>query len=94
MQEFRNDPKSLFKVLNEITGKQKESVVPMNEDNQETAEKMSNFYIEKVIKIREEISKQQNSKSSKVVELQNRASENGSPIFEKFEQMNIYELKM
>ena len=59
-----NDPKGLYKVLNELSGNKKEVILPSNNSEQETAEKMSQFYTDKVDKIRNHISSELSSYSN------------------------------
>ena len=47
-----NDSKNLYKVLNGLTGHKKDIILPNGDSESITAEKMSDFYVEKVSKIR------------------------------------------
>ena len=53
--KHKNDGKNLFKILNDLTGRKKESILPTEECNSAMAEKFSDFYIEKVSNIRNNI---------------------------------------
>ena len=56
IQRLQNDPKGLYKVLNELTGGKSEIILPSQESDSLTAEMMAKFYINKVQKIRDVIS--------------------------------------
>ena len=52
ISSFTNDPKSLFKVIRDLTGYKQEKVFPSQDCERVTAEKMCDFYLNKVEKIR------------------------------------------
>jgi hypothetical protein len=55
IQHLKNDARGLYRVLNELTGGEKENILPSQESNSVTADKMAEFYINKVKKIRDAI---------------------------------------
>ena len=55
ISKYKKDGKNMFKVLNDLTGRKKETVLPTQECNSVVAEKLSDFYVEKVVNIRKRI---------------------------------------
>ena len=55
IKSYKGDSKNMYKVLNELCGNQKNTVLPSIDTENVTAEKLSVFYVEKVENIRKNI---------------------------------------
>jgi hypothetical protein len=55
LEDNKNDPKCLHKTINQLTGKKIDPIYPRHGESQQISENMSNFFIKKVEKIRDEI---------------------------------------
>ena len=94
IQKCKNDPKSLYKILNELTGNKKARITPTNEPEIITAEQMSDFYVEKVLNIRQSINAEGSPdeplmKHDKVTTRKHPSSS----VFADFREINVNELK-
>ena len=54
---FQHDSKNLYKVLNELTGNKREVILPAKHSSSLTAKEMADFYVNKVVTIRQNICK-------------------------------------
>ena len=55
IQRYKQDPRNLYKILTTLSGKNKEKIFPTSDPEETTANKMADFYADKVAKIREMI---------------------------------------
>ena len=69
--EHLKDSKSLYSVLDKVTGCSKERKIPTNKSNIEIAEELATFYTEKISRIRENISTPKESMNSSLVPCSN-----------------------
>ena len=80
-----SDPKRLFKILGSISGTTKERILPTFDSNVVVAEKLSAFFVNKVINIRNQIQLTQHPCSESI-------QESRLVLLDKFNQTNITEL--
>ena len=90
IQRKQKDPKQLHKILKGVTGNQKERILPSIDSKEDTAEKMADFYIQKVEKIQQKIQKHKNSYKNTNLKYKN--STNVQPL-NFFKQINMDTLK-
>ena len=57
LDESKKDMKSMYKTLNRVLGQEKELIYPTNKDAKTVADELSEFFSNKILKIRESISK-------------------------------------
>ena len=55
IMDYKDEPKKMFKTLSKLSGSAKKNILPTFAEKHIVAEKLSNFYIEKVMKIRSKI---------------------------------------
>ena len=94
IKSSKNDSKSLYKVLNELSGNKKNTVLPSKDDEKETAEKMAQFYVDKVDNIRNKILTENTKKGSiseKAISIQSNSKQLTSLI--SFKELNIDSIK-
>ena len=94
IRKSKDDPKSLYKILNRLTGKTKEKVLPTSDPEEVTAENLSEFYLEKVEKIRKSITLDtSNSKNSSPRSRSTTHKNQHCNRFESFEEIDSNNLK-
>ena len=63
----KGDSKVLFRTLNELTGTNKEKVLPSTGSESKVCEEMSEFFLNKVLTIREDIKIKQTSNNTAMI---------------------------
>ena len=85
----KNESKNLSKCLKDLTGTQNEHIVPTKPNKHQIAEEFSDFYVEKVLNIRNRI---QQTKTSVNMSVQIDNKELPQIKFSRFNTININEL--
>ena len=85
------DSKRLYKVLHSLTGKKTDKVFPDKENEHQTAEKMSDFFVEKVNNIRRNILEGNNS--SNIINTKFEQTKSVTTSFNDFQKITLKTLK-
>ena len=91
LRKFNGDSKNLYKVLNELSGNKKPNIFPTSEPENIIANKMSSFYVNKILNIRNEISLSSNN--TNITMTNPNSNENNSSIFHTFREIDLSTLK-
>ena len=89
----KGDSKVLFRTLNELTGTNKEKVLPSTGSESKVCEEMSEFFLNKVLTIREDIKIKQTSNNTAMIAGVNDSKLAGTASLPSFKKINICELK-
>ena len=95
INKYKSDSKGLYTVLNELTGNKKERKLPTNFSETVTVEKIADFYVEKVLNIRQNIlnsTKQKDEPEQTGPELITNQNRNSCSL-DSFKEIDIDELK-